>query len=110
MKPLEVKLTKYGNTVRGAAADFGEWDISVGCEKHFFIHNPNKYAKADLKGLKNKDSRCKYNLPDELQPEQTAEVILSIEGQVFTDDTEEEKYFTNVLDQLIGKVVWKVPQ
>ena len=109
MKPLEIKLTKYGETIRGAAVNLGEWDISVGMEKSIFIKNPNRYAKADLTKLKNKDSRVSINLPDEIAPEQTAEVILSIEGQVFEDEIDEEQYFTNVLDQLSGKVVWKVP-
>ena len=109
MRPLQVKLTKYGESIIGKAVNLGEWDISVGMEKSVFIHNPNKFAKADLSKLKNKDSRVKMNLPDEIQPEQTAEVIISIEGQVFKDDTAEEEYFTNVLDQLSGKVVWKVP-
>ena len=109
MKPLQIKLTKYGDTIIGKAVNLGEWDISVGMEKSIYIHNPNKYAKADLTKLKNKDSRVRINLPDEIHPGQTAEVLLSIEGQVFKDDTEEEEYFTNVLDQLSGKVVWRVP-
>jgi len=109
MKPLQIKLTKYGDTIIGKAVNLGEWDISVGMEKSIYIHNPNKYAKADLTKLKNKDSRVRINLPDEIQAGQTAEVLLSIEGQVFKDDTEEEEYFTNVLDQLSGKVVWRVP-
>ena len=109
MRPLQIKLTKYGETIIGKAVNLGEWDISVGMSKSIYIHNPNRFAKADLTKLKNKDSRVSINLPDEIQPEQTVEAILSIEGQVFKDDTEEETYFTNVLDQLSGKVVWRVP-
>ncbi len=109
MRPLQIKLTKYGETIIGKAVNLGEWDISVGMSKSIYIHNPNRFAKADLTKLKNKDSRVSINLPDEIQPEQTIEAILSIEGQVFKDDKDEEIYFTNVLDQLSGKVVWRVP-
>ena len=109
MKTLQIKLTKYGEILQGKAVDFGEWDISVGAEKSFFIKNPNKYAKADLTHLRNKDSRVSINLPDEILPGETMEAILTIEAQTFENDDDEEVYFTNVLDQLAGKIIWKVP-
>lgn len=109
MKPLQIKHTKYGEILQGKSMDFGEWDISVGAEKSFFIKNPNKYAKADLSGLKNRDSRVSINLPDYIMPEETAEATFTIEAQVFESEEDEERYFTNVLDQLIGTVKWRVP-
>ena len=107
MKELEASISRDG--VKTKSLDLGEWDISIGLEKTIYITNPNKYAKADLKALKNKDSRLSVNLPDEILPEETREVLLKIEGQVFESEVDEEKYFTNILDQLSGKVIWKVP-
>ncbi len=105
MKELETSLTKNGVKVKNM--DFGEWDISMGMEKTFYLTNSNKYAKGDLTGLKNADKRLIVDVPDEIGADMTIPVRIRIAAVAFDDDLQEEEYFKDILDKLSGRVVWR---
>ena len=107
MKELEASLSRNG--ISSKSLDLGEWDISIGMEKTIYLTNPNKYAKADLSGLKNKDARLTIDLPSEIGPSKTVPVRIRIAAKQFDDPIQEEKYFKNILDELSGRVVWRTP-
>ena len=107
MKELEASLTRDGKASK--LLDLGEWDISVGLEKTIYITNPNKYARADLKGIKNSDRRLSIDLPDEIGPDKTVPVRIRIAGREFDDPDAEELYFNDILDKLSGRVIWRTP-
>ena len=107
MKDLILSLSRNGVSTK--SLDLGDWDITVGLNRTVYMTNPNTYAKADLKGLKNSDNRLKINLPDEIGPGKTIEVGIKIAGKEFDEDIEEEHYFKNILDKLSGRVVWRTP-
>ena len=107
MKELEISISRDG--VKTKSLDLGEWDISVGLEKTIYLTNQNTYARADLKGLTNYDSRLKIDLPDEIGPAKTVPVKVRIAAKEFDDPLEEEQYFNDILDKLSGKVVWRTP-
>ena len=105
MKDLETSLTKNGVKVKNM--NFGEWDISLGMDKTFYLTNSNTYAKADLTGLKNADKRLTIDMPDEIGADMTIPIRIKIAGVTFSDDIEEEEYFKDILDKLSGRVVWR---
>lgn len=107
MKELKVSMTRDGVAVK--ALDLGEWDISIGMEKTIYLTNENKYARADLKGITNRDSRLKIELPDEIGPDKTIPVMIKIAAKDFDDPIEEEIFFKDILDKLSGRVVWRTP-
>ena len=107
MKALEVSLTRDG--VRTNSIDLGDWDISVGLDTTIYITNPNKYARADLKGMKNKDARLYIDIPDEIGPGKTVPVKVKINGKQFSDAVEEEGHFKDILDKISGRIVWRTP-
>ena len=105
MKELTASLTRDG--VSSKALDFGDWDISVGMDKTFFLKNPNSYAKADTTGIKNADKRLNIEMPDEIGPGKTVAVRVRIGAVAFDDPIEEELYFKDILDKISGRVVWR---
>ena len=107
MKELEASLSRNGRTSK--ALDLGDWDISVGMDTIIYLTNPNKHARADLRGIKNSDVRLNIDLPDEIGTDRTVPVRVRIAKKDFDDDVEEERYFKDVLDKLSGKVVWRTP-
>ena len=107
MKELISSMSRNGTATK--SLDLGEWDVSVGLEKTIYITNPNSYAKADLKDIKNSDTRLNIYLPDEIGPLQTVPVTIRIAAKEFDDDMDEEEYFTKVMDKMSGKVVWRTP-
>lgn len=118
MKDLIASLSKHGNTVSGQTIKLGEWDIGVGCEKMFYLTNPNTYAKAVLKDIKNKDKRLKLEFVNPIQPEitvgeilprETIGVKITIKGHDFDDPAQEEDFFKKAEDTIFGSVKWEVP-
>ena len=107
MKELEASLTRNGKTAQ--SLDLGEWDVSLGLERVIYFYNPNSYAKADLRGIKNSDKRVNVYLPDEILPLQTEAVTIRIAAKEFHDDIAEEEFFKKVIDKIAGKVVWRTP-
>ncbi len=107
MKELELSATRNG--IRTKSIDLGEWDISIGLEQTVYLTNSNKYARADLRGLKNSDSRLDIDLPDEIGADRTVPVRIKIAGKEFDDPIEEERHFKDILDKLSGRVVWRTP-
>ena len=107
MKDLETSLTKNG--VKVDSLDLGEWDISLGMEKTIFIRNPNTYARADLRGIKNSDERLNVYLPDYINADTTVPVKVRIPGKMFADAIEEEIYFKDIMDKLSGRIIWRTP-
>jgi len=105
MKELVASLTRDGTSTK--ALDLGDWDISVGMDKTIFLKNPNTYAKADLKGIKNSDKRLNIEMPDEIGPEKTVAIRVKIAGVDFDDPVAEEAYFKDILDKISGRVVWR---
>ena len=105
MKELISSLSRNGTATK--SLDLGEWDVSVGLEKTIYLTNPNSYAKADLKGIKNSDTRLNIYLPDEIAPLQTVPVTVRIAAKEFDDDIDEETFFKKIIDTMSGKVVWR---
>jgi len=109
MKDVEVRLTKSGNTLVGSAIDLGDWDVAMGFEKSFYFHNPNPHAKAVLTGIKNADARVLLDMPDEIMPQDTVRVGVSVLPQQFNSEEAEQKFFQDILDTLKGQITWKKP-
>ncbi len=107
MKELQASLSRNGASSK--VLDLGEWDISVGLETTMYLTNPNKHARADLRGLRNYDARLKIDLPDEIGPTKTIPVKIRIAAKVFESVEEEEEFFNDILDKLSGKVIWRTP-
>ena len=111
MKELVASLTRHGGTIKGSVFDVGEWDVGVGLDKTIYLTNPNPHVKANLKGIKNKDSRVKVELPDEILPKETEPVRIKIAAQDLNtmSEADEQAFFTDVIDSLTGKIKWQVP-
>lgn len=109
MKDIEVRLTKSGRTLQGSAIDLGDWDVAIGLEKSFYFYNPNPHAKAVLSGIKNADSRVRLEMPDEVMPQDTVRIGVSVLPQEFHSEAEEMRFFEDVLDTLKGQITWKKP-
>lgn len=111
MKELVASLTRHGGTIKGSVFQIGEWDVSVGLDKTFYLTNPNPHVKANLKGIKNKDGRVKIKLPDYILPNETEPVNVKIGAvdlsTISFDD--EIALFSDVIDSLSGKIKWQVP-
>lgn len=105
MKELQASLTRNGITTD--ELDLGEWDISLGLEKTIYMTNPNRHARADLRGIKNSDTRLNVYLPDEIAPLTTVPITIRIAAKEFDDDDAEEEFFKKVIDKISGKVVWR---
>ena len=111
MKELVASLTRHGGTIPGTVWDFGEWDVGVGLDKTIYLTNPNSYVKANLKGIKNKDSRVKVELPDEILPNETEPArikIAAIDLQTMSE-VDIEAFFKATIDSLAGKIKWQIP-
>ena len=109
MRDLQAKLSLDGATIHGSAINFGEWDIEAGMLKTIYLYNPNDYAKADLTGIKNADSRVQIELPDEVLPLKSGKVSIRIPPMKFESEADEKAFFTDVIDSLEGKIVWRKP-
>ena len=107
MKELQASLSRNGKT--SESLDLGEWDVSLGLERTIYFTNPNSYAKADLRGIKNNDKRVIIYVPDEILPLKTEAVTVKIAAKEFHDDIAEEEFFKKVIDKISGKVVWRTP-
>ncbi len=109
MKDLEVLLERTGHVLKGSAIDLGDWDVAVGFDKSFYLRNPNQHAKADLRQLKNSDTRVDLKMPDEILPLDTVRVDVTVQPQIFDSEAEETQFFQDVLSTLTGKIVWRKP-
>lgn len=105
MKELQASLSRNGKTSK--LLDLGEWDVSLGMERTIYFTNPNTYAKADLRGIKNSDKRVIIYLPDEILPLKTESATVKIAPKEFDDDMVEEVFFKKIIDNIAGKVVWR---
>jgi hypothetical protein len=109
MKDLEVRIQKDAARIEGSAIDLGPWDVAMGLRSTVWIHNPNKHAKAILKGLKHKDARATFDFPDEIMPSDTVPCDIHIPPRSFKTEAEEVAFFNEVLDTLSGTIRWEKP-
>ena len=77
--------------------------------KSFWLRNPNAHAKADLRGIKHKDARIKIDIPDEIMPNETVPVDITVPPMKFKTEAEEEAFFSNVMDSIYGVIKWRTP-
>lgn len=98
-----------GAVIQGSAINFGEYDVDVGFTKSFFLHNPNRYAKADMRGIKHRDARITVDIPDEIMPDETVPVDIRVPPMKFKSEAEEEAFFSNVMDSIYGTIKWRTP-
>ena len=109
MEKLQAMLEKDGGVIQGAAINFGKWDVEVGMKKTFWLRNPNDYAKANMAGIKHKDSRIKVEMADYIEPLDTIPVDITIPPMKFKDASDEKAFFQDVIDSLYGTIVWEKP-
>lgn len=58
--------------------DFGEYDVVFGAELEFFIKNPNNNLVANVSNLKATGHNCAFDVPSEIQPEETVKCSVKI--------------------------------
>ena len=109
MKDLQIMFERDGKILKGSAINLGAWDVSIGLDKYFYIHNPNTHAKADLREIKHYDSRLQLSLPNEIMPSDTVKVGVFVPPQKFNTEEDEVQFFQDILDTLKGDILWKKP-
>ena len=110
MKELQLSFDREGKQrILSDTINFGDWDIALGGEFTFYIHNPNDYAKAVIKDFTHSDKRVIIVFPGEVGPLQTEPIKITLPSIVFETEEQERDYFKDVFDQLVGEVRWKRP-
>ena len=69
-KPVPLKSDEW--------LDFGEYDVAIGAELEFFIKNPNNALVANVSNLKTTGRNCSFDVPAEIQPEETVKCKIKI--------------------------------
>ncbi len=110
MEKLQARLSPdSGDVIQGTTINLGQWDVELGMKKTFYLRNPNDYAKANMSGIRHKDSRIIVDMPDEIPPLASVPVKITIPPMKFKDAADEKAFFQDVIDSLYGTIVWEKP-
>jgi len=113
LKDLEILIEDGGWTSDTEDWNLGDYDISLGMKKIFYIRNPNKVITATLKDMEFTDPKWLFHGPknNEILPLQTVKVRLEIPPikEVLAADKEFERIKQERTKlKLDGRIEWAV--
>jgi len=107
-KPLQVYYDKDGEPgelLKDGNLNLGFYDLSIGMDKSFYIHNPNHNVVCDLSQWGTANANSTLEAPDTILPMETIKVKIKV-AALTEEQLEESPPEEDISDTFGGSIVW----